>query len=396
MIAKFHVRRSFPFVYLLSVFGIFSLHPAFGQISFTNSGETLRISGHYIYKHATPEKTNNFHFVALTAPDGWSISATNDNNSKDWGLMRYDGTNIYMLGTYMGSRKTGRAGAFEVYGFVFPGQFYLQEAQDMVHLFSPWVAFHLSPQMIRHTFEHNGVIDMPWPGGSPRSTPGCYGCKWILDSSESGQIIQRIDLVRDSALDLKTAEEELRRATIDYPFTISGRDYRDFILDQVKYRKEVPNGFVCVSYECTDIFHTNNLSIPSATQFISFYPSFDKPGTSVIISELYLKVDQVELLPNANIPEAIPPAKTLVYDYRYQATNSRTKFNHATYELNAGDQFKPDNDPKLLAEAKHWLKHGPAYESYNSKRKIYLAGMLITALIFIGLWLFRLKHPKQL
>ncbi len=397
MIAKYHVRRSFPFVYLLSVFGIFSLHPAFGQISFTNSGETLRISGHYsyIFINNRPGKTNILHFVALTASDGWSISATNDNNSKDWGQLRYDGANIYMLGTYMESRKTGRAGAFEVYGFVFPGQFYLPEAQDTVHLFLPWMAFHLSPQMIQHSFEHNGVIEMPWPWGSPRLSPGGYGHKWTLESSESGQIIQRIDVVRDPALDLKTAEDELRRATLDYPFAISGRDFRDFILDQVRLRKVIPNGFVSCSYECTETFHTNNLSIPSATQFIKFWPNF-KTGPNTIIEELYLKVDQVELLPNANIPDLIPPAKTLVYDYRYQATNSRTKFNHATYELNAGDQFKPDNDPKLLAEAKHWLKHGPAYESYKSKLKIYLAGILITALVPTGLWLFRLKHPKQL
>ena len=127
----------------------------------------------------------------------------------------------------------------------FPDNFICRRLRIRFTFFSPWIAFHLSPQMIQHSFEHNGVIDMPWPGGNPRSTPGCYGCKWILESSESGQIIQRIDLVRDSALDLKTAEDELRRATLDYPFTISGRDYRDFILDQVKYRKEVPNGFVC-------------------------------------------------------------------------------------------------------------------------------------------------------
>ena len=121
------------------------------------------------------------------------------------------------------------------------------------------------------------------------------------------------------------------------------------------------------------------------------------PEIPLVPAEIDLNANhQVELLHNANIPDAIPPAKTYVFDYRYQATNSRTKFNHATYELNAGDQFKPDNDPKLLAEAKHWLKHGPGYDSYKSKRKIYLAGMLITALIPIGLLLFRLKHPKQL
>jgi prepilin-type N-terminal cleavage/methylation domain-containing protein len=383
-----------PFVYLLSVFGIFSLHPAFGQISFTNSGETLRISGHYsdIFKNGTPGKTNNFHFVALTAPDGWSISATNDNNSKDWGLMRYDGTNIYTLATYVGNTVPGQVNAFEVYGDFFPGQIFVPEVQDSVHLFLTWMAFHLSPQMIQHSFEHNGVIEMLWPWGNSRSFLSGSGYKWIIKSSESGQIIQRIDIVRDSALDLKTVEDNLHSPMLDYPFTISDRD---LVLEQMKFKKKVPDDFVDCSYECTEIFHTNDLSIPSATHFISFWPN-SKTGANILLNELYLKVDQVELLQNANIPDAIPPAKTLVYDYRYQATNSRTKFNHATYELNAGDQFKPDNDPKLLAEAKHWLKHGPGYDSYKSKRKIYLAGMLITALIPIGLLLFRLKHPKQL
>lgn len=305
--------------------------------------------------------------------------------------MRFDGANIYMLGTYVGNSPPGHVNAFEVYGYVFPGQFYVPEVQDSVHVFLPWMAFHLTPQMIQHSFEHNGVIEMPWPWGNSRFVVAGSGYKWMLKSSENDRIIQRIDIVRDSALDLKTEEEELHRAMLDYPFTISDRDE---VLLQLQYSRSVPNGFVLYSYECTEIFHTNDLSIPSATRFTSFWPNF-KTGTPMVLREYALKVDQVELLHNANIPDAIPPAKTYVFDYRYQATNSRTKFNHATYTLNAGDQFKSDKDPKLLAEANDWLKHGPGYGSYKSKRRIILVGMLITTLVLAGLLLFRLKKPTK-
>jgi len=192
-------------------------------------------------------------------------------------------------------------------------------------------------------------------------------------------------------LDLQTENHELRRALLDYPFTISDRD---LALQQLQIRKTVPNGFVRCSYECTEVFHTNDLSIPSATRFVEFWPSLTT-GSNIILRIYALKVDRVELLHNANIPDAVPPAKASVFDFRYQATNSRTKFNFASYTLNAGEQFKSDKDPKLLAEAKAWLKHGPSYDSYKSKRRTILVGMLIITLIFIGLILFRLKPDKR-
>lgn len=214
----------------------------------------------------------------------------------------------------------------------------------------------------------------------------------MFKTSENDQIIRRIDIVRDVALDLKTEEDELRRAALDYPFTIAERDE---VLHQLRLRKNVPNDFVLYSYECSEMFHTNDLSIPSAAHFVHLYPNF-KTGGSIIVSEYALRVDQIKLLPNANIPNVVPPTKTLVSDFRYQATNSRTKFNYASYTLKAGEQFKSDKDPKLLAQANAWLKHGPGYDSYKSKRKLILVGMLVITLIFIGLLLFRLKPAKRL
>jgi hypothetical protein len=127
----------------------------------------------------------------------------------------------------------------------------------------------------------------------------------------------------------------------------------------------------------------------------TFWPDY-KAGGAIILHEYTLKVDQIELLNNMKLPDLIPPAKTRVSDYRYQTSNNRTKYNYASYILNAGDNFKSDKDPILLAEAQHWLKHGPGYDSYKSKRKLILVGILITTLILPGLLLFRLKPAKKL
>lgn len=394
MNVKFYIRNGplFAYLYLFLTFGIGGLHPASGQ-SFTNAGEIIQISGNYshIFKNNNPWIINNFHFVALTAFDEWSISATNDNNPKDWGVMRYDGTNIYRLGTDAGNAPPGSKNSFKAYGFVFPGQFYVPDNQDSTHFFLPWMAFHLTPQMIQHSFEHNRVIQMPLPWSNSRYSLLDHGCKWILKSFDDNQIIQRIDIVRDSVLDLKTEEDELRRSILDYPFEISSRDD---VLHMLQIRKGIPNGFIEYSYECTEVCHTNNLAIPFAAQFIEFWPNY-KTGGIKILSEYTFRVDGIELLNGEKIPDLTSFETTRVSDYRYQSTNSRTKYNYASYILNAGDQFKSDKDPKLLADAQHWLKRGPGYDSYRSKRGIILAGMLAITIITSGLLLlFRLKPAK--
>jgi hypothetical protein len=383
---------AFKFVCFFLILGLFVLHKALGQYSFTNGDEVCRISGSYsqVLLNGTPGTTNNFHFVALTKADGWSISATNFNNGKDWGLMRYDGTSIYMTGTFVGNSPVDHVNAFGVYGYVYPGQFYVPQIQDSVHLFLPWIAFHLSPAMLEDSYEHNGVIEMPWPWGNSRFSLTGYGYKWIVKSSGNDQIIRQIDVIRDSALDLKTEEDELRRSILDYQFSISSREAT---LKWLSYRKSVPNDFLRCRYECTEIIETNGLSIPALVKFVMNYPNLRYGG--VTVDCVYsLRVDQIEFVSNLDLLGAIAPAKTFVSDYRFQATNNHTKFNYATYTLSAGDKFRSDKDPELLAQAKDWLNNGPKYSSYKYKRKIILAGMFIITLIFIGLLTFRLRPAR--
>jgi len=372
-------------------FNVACLLPAFGQISFTNAGETLQVLGSYsyIYKNGAPAETNNFHFVALTTSHRWSISVTNENNSKDWGMMRYDGTNIYTLGTELGNVPSPSVNRFEIYGYAYPGQFFMPQGQDSVHLFFPWMVFHLTPQVIQ-SFERNGVIEIP-PMYGARSSLLDYGYSWKISYlDDSG--IQHIDIVRDSTLDLKSEKDELRRATVDYPFSYSPLEHR---LDMLNLRTNIPEGFIRATYECKDILKTNDCRIPSAASFALFWPNFkDQREPSRVVFKLILQVNQIKLLQNVVIPEAVPFAKTYISDYRFQATNNRTKFNHAAYTLNAGESFPSGSDPKLRRQAEDWLKHGTAYDGLQSNRHMILAGMLTVTFVTIGLLVFWLRKSK--
>jgi hypothetical protein len=366
-------------------FGIFSLHSAFGQ-SFTKEGKTLQISGHYsyIFSNGAPPETNNYNFIAFTASNGWKISSTNANQPKEWGIMRYDGTNIYTIGVDSLNR-------YKIYGYAYPGQFYLPEADDPPHFFFPWMTFYLTPGMI-HDFERNH-IEIPPPWGRRYSLLD-YGFRWKTTYFSDNAAIQKIDVVRDSSLDLKTEEDELRRAGINYAFEYSALDHT---LQELRARKNFPDGFVGETYECEGLYQTNGWLIPSVTRFAQYWPDFNDPkkGPVRLVFQITLQVDAVNLLQNTGVSEIILPAKATVYDYRYQATNSRTKFNYARYTLDAGDTFLPDNDPKLLAEAQDWLKNGPAYGSLEPKRRKILAGMVIITLLMSGFLVFGLKRNNK-
>ena len=371
---------------LFLAFFVLSLHSASGQIIFSNTGMAVRISGHYsdIFSNGAPPETNNYSFIAIAADNRWKISVTNLNKPKEWSIMHCDGTNIFTLGT-------DSVNAYKMHGYVFPGGFYVPEAAlNSVKMFFPWMVFHLTPQMIRD-LESKGVKDIPHPWGG-RHTLRDYGFNWKISSFQDYEIIQRIEVVRDSALDLKADEDELRRPTVNYAFQYSTRQHR---LDMLSSRKEIPDGFVRAAYECENLYKTNGWITPLRAKFAQYAPTFQPSNPIRLVFEMALQVEAINVLGDTEISEITTPAKSPVFDYRYQATNSRTKFNYATYTLDAGNSFLSASDPNLLAQANDWLKHGPSYQSVQAKRSKILFGMLTVTIVTSGLLVFWLKKTKK-
>ncbi|MGH7979676.1 MAG: hypothetical protein ACREE6_09895, partial [Limisphaerales bacterium] len=94
-------------------------------------------------------------------------------------------------------------------------------------------------------------------------------------------------------------------------------------------------------------------------------------------------------------PEITAPSQMNVHDYRYRRVSSRTKFNFARYELSAGDSFPGGNDPRLLAQAADWMRHGPSFDTVRKRQETILAGMLGITLVVCACLVFGLKKTRN-
>jgi hypothetical protein len=361
-----------------------------GQVSYPSYLESagVRVAGHYTYLQA--KRTNLFFFTASAFHGYWHIAATNVSNPMDWAEAQYDGSSISVFTTHRGQLGASSEPKFEVFGYVYPGDMYLPHVQDSAHIFFPWLAFCVSPDALTRT-ERNGMIELPWPWGNSRYSLACYGYKWVIEFTRSGRVVEKVDVVRDSKLDLESEEAEVRRPTLEYPFSLAARQD---LVSMLQLRKEVPDGFLRCAYRCTELYHTNGLVIPAAAEFNEYYPNV-KAGTVMTLKTLVMKVDRVELLTRRDYRPASTPGLTFVMDFRYEASNERTKYNYAKYTLGGGQTLKPANDPALLAEAKHWLTHGPRFGSHKSKRAWILVGLATTTSVPLVLLIIRLKKQKH-
>ena len=362
-------------VNLLVVSVMVFLAPVLLHAQFLNFGiecRNISIDGHYshIFSNGAAPETNDYFFVIQIKTNCWSISVTNSSLPKEWGVMQYDGTNIYTMTAVSWN-------GYKAYGYVYPGQFYIPEAEDAPHLFFPWMVFFLTPEMIEKR-EHDSFLDTPAPWGKRFSLLD-YGFRWETSYFENNKIIRQINAVRDPSLDLKSDEDEFRRPSVNYPFEYSSADHR---LETLQARKGVPAGFLRATYECQQVGQTNDIAMPSVATFVEYWPNFKNPRGAVrLVFQMVLKVENVKILKNEVNIETKAAAEMTVYDYRYQSMNSRTKFNYATYYLKLGEPFPSAEDPNLKAQAQKWLKSGPVFQGVQSKRKLIIVGMFMMTLI---------------
>jgi len=376
--AKYARVPRFPELFASLVLLILNFEPAYGQYSFGQQGEPVKIEGTYLYirDNGAPRTTNTYRFEAVATGSEWQIAVTNANEPREWSIVRSDGVDIRTIGT-------DGANSYKPFGYAFAGQRFLPDgALDGVKPFFPWMALHLTPQMIKEIQANPRDMAAPW---GQRHNVVDYGLKWNVAYSADENAIERIDAVRDSSLDLKTQEEELRRTAVNYPFESFQREHR---LNSLERRAEIPNGFVRATYECKAVIETNGWVIPTEASFASYWPNFQHPETPIRLQyQMELHVETILFSRFATVPELISPGKTIVLDYRYEGTNARTKFNYARYEIPLGQAFPGGNDATLLKQRDDWLKHGPSYDVLGRKRFTILIGMLVVAGFPLAFWL---------
>lgn len=353
------------------------------------------------YAPGTGQPTPQYHahhkFAATISGDGWKLCVTNINRPRWWAEIVYDGTNTYVIQPE------------SKYGFLAKGadQIPLTNSQTAMIENSPgfphaldemnatigWFTYGLSPRTVRTN--RAGLIDMPTPTTSARDNLRSYGYKWLIEFTEDGRFVSHCEIVRDKTLDLSD-NEELLRPEFDYPETL--QDYNEDLMT-LGLRRATPDGFIKNRYITTEWFHTNGLTIPLASKLEGYWwdPKngalphpwhiFDLRATSITLS----KGDE-NVLPEITMP-------TQVQDYRYKKANESRIFKYAQYKLGAGDFWKSDNDPTILAQVGDYLKHGRKYATYANNEKHWVAWLLLVTtlapLVILSIVYLKNKPKKQ-
>jgi len=329
-------------------------------------------------------RTNTFNTVVFLTDHAWHIVSTN-RATGDWSEIGFDGDSILSLvsGDASSSQSSDRFGAF---GYAYSGEFLSPHAPDSARIFFPWMLHCLD----RKFFLHNEKISLALPWTAARFSPGAYGYRWDIGYLDNANEIQTIRFVRDRGLDFADDEAELRRAGLDYPFSLP---VRTIMLDALATRRATPDGFLCGVYEVEQWADSPLKRIPSKASLTVYVPNHPNLPT-IRLGTYEWALNTIETNSDAKPRVLSAPVRTFVVDYRFQATNAVTKFNHAKYVLNAGDYFKPANDAALLAEAANWLENGPRYGL--GKKRAVVVGVILGVLLFpFGIWLWREKQKRK-
>lgn len=318
-------------------------------IQLAHSEPILNIQGHYDESmRGAPNK--HILFRVSLSPNACQIYATNANNPKQWEMVVYDGTNTFELApitdNYFGSKK----GEAVLCGLVSPGRQYYILYRSLASTSIPWVTYCLRPEDI--------TLDMPSSFSPWRSEINTYGWRWTdVTISEDGRFLRGYSIARDKSFDLDDNKEFLR-PTYQYPQTL------DKLHDQQKklsYRKSIPDAWICRTYNCNQWYKTNGFTVPAHAEF-QLYIYND--GARVLFSSATIQADLITVSEeNEWFQTPSLTEQTYVRDYRYTKRDENREFSYAEYV--GSESWKPDNDPKLLAEADWYMKHGPKFGEFG-------------------------------
>lgn len=352
--------------------------------------ETVVVQGTYEDVRYNPRKltiytnlTIEAAFTAIISEDGWKILATNLNDKASWSEIIYDGTNTYTLTPYGDHFLEPPGESNLVFCTVSPGSIYVCPVADEVKISIPWFTYGLSPSTVTPVKTNKFVL--PLPGTIGRSYPTGYDYNWLMESSADGRFLKNCQVVRDYSLDLDE-KQELLRPELNYPHSLAELSK---IRSEIAWeKKEVPDGFLITRYECTEWRATNNLLIPVKSEMESYQAAYpDSPQ-----AKARLEADSVTLCPDGQRLVSSPDAPTLVNDYRYKKVKGHRMFEFAEYTLRPGDDWKPDNDPAILAQVDYQLKYGRRYDDFNKGRTLIWLLMVLIVLTPVVIWLFNKKR----
>jgi hypothetical protein len=318
-------------------------------------------------------------FVVLIQEARWSISITNRAVGSWWERRWFDGTNSYVLipeGSHFQTSVTNAPSLERARATISASAVSIPVNADPLGASLLQIAYGLKEDR-----DHELLVGgMPAPWTLVRDHPGNWGYRWQVEYLQPGGLPRVIDVIRDNKLDLGL-RQELFRAELDYPANTG--EYNAY-MRLLKERQAIPTGWVRARYRCITWDTVGGMAIPLSARLETYLPP---PEGDLPVRRVALQVTDVQPLRAANPMVVEINRMTQVADYRYKRRGGGRIFNYADYTLEPGDSWKPPDDPILLAQADHWLRHGPKYGRLTRKQNV-IAWTMLAIVIFPAVYVF--------
>lgn len=320
--------------------------------------ETIEVRGHcevleFAARSSAPPLQTRIDFKGLLAPSSWLIAATNCDQTSEWALLAFDGSNTFALMPYEGHFVSQAPGGSRHFATVSSGPLYETSVTDYLHLHVLWLAL-AAGQVAR---SNPAAETMPLPWAYPRKNVSAYGYRWRFTFSPDGRALQACEARRDPTLD-QPLEQELRRPTVSYPRSPQAHQRQ---ADLWAIRSAVPAGFVNAAYSAKSLLARGQWSIPTEGTFIHSNYNNGRPFKR---AEVTLKIAEATPGPPASTFLPALSEKTLTRDFRYRQQKEDRIYDGAVYVQEPGD-WRSGTDPLLQLEAKAYLIHGPKVGDYS-------------------------------
>ena len=267
-----------------------------------------------------------------------------------------------------------------------PGSIFIQDLDEWLDFNLIWMTYGLCPLLL--TNNTNGIAEIPLPWLHGRISPWAHGFEWKITPSPDGRFLSECLVLRNTNLDLGVKAEMARPdMSLDRSLTEHNR-----ISEGLLVRKSRPDGNVEGIYKCTEWYSTNGIHLPRASELARYWGHEPHPVFRGRVSaSTVLAHDGVDKL----MPRILQP--TLVADYRYRPSNNTATLPSFDYLLRPGDNWKADNDPKLLREVQERFRAFVAFQRRQSqadKANRFLTWLVLAAVVAPLLALLRSKKQK--
>lgn len=353
--------------------------------------ETIHVAGLIERRQFNPETGTEYkesyrliHFNVVFSDPYWQVHGTNLHRPDHWLSVCHDGTNSYAFYPSVLEDETLREGSISSRAMIYTGSWWLLRyiLNERMQIYPAWIAYCLRPNSL--TPDKQGrIVTPPLHGGRD----GLPVNRTEVVAAKDPRFIDVLRGIRDRSLDLPPKEWMLLP---HYNTPRSLQEYNWF-LEDVELVRGTPNGFVSSEFVCMERQEFRGWSLPVRClmdHYLSSVPGKLWRRVTVLATNVQWSAERFDPVPR-------PTQPLEVADYRYRRFERKRLFLHATYTLQPGQPWPSDRDPELLAQAEHYIRHGPRYDAFlRPGPRHYLAWILFLALVLLPTLLWALQLRK--